>query len=56
MASNMQIKTSSVSNEEVIAITNLKPVHTAKMVHVKVLHYWKQNIQLGGGGTMERIG
>ncbi|CAN6999886.1 unnamed protein product [Brassica rapa subsp. trilocularis] len=48
MASKMQIKTSIVSNEQVIPINNLKPVHTTKMVHAKVLHSWKQNIQLGG--------
>ncbi|CAN6873172.1 unnamed protein product, partial [Brassica oleracea] len=48
MASKKQIKTSIVSNEQAIPINNLKPVHTAKMVHAKVLHSWKQNIQLGG--------
>ncbi|WZY72519.1 hypothetical protein YC2023_004759 [Brassica napus] len=52
MASKMQIKTSIVSNEQVIPINNLKPVHTTKMVHAKVLHSWKQNIQLGGETIM----
>ncbi|CAF1748489.1 unnamed protein product [Brassica oleracea var. botrytis] len=54
MASKKQIKTSIVSNEQAIPINNLKPVHTAKMVHAKVLHSWKQNIQLGGE-TMEFV-
>ena len=54
MASKKQIKTAIVSNEQAIPINNLKPVHTAKMVHAKVLHSWKQNIQLGGE-TMEGL-
>ena len=54
MASKKQIKTAIVSNEQAIPINNLKPVHTAKMVHAKVLHSWKQNIQLGGE-TMEFV-
>nr|AFO66530.1 putative nucleic acid-binding OB-fold protein [Brassica napus] len=54
MASKKQIKTVIVSNEQAIPINNLKPVHTAKMVHAKVLHSWKQNIQLGGE-TMEGL-
>ncbi|KAL0696756.1 hypothetical protein Bca4012_063936 [Brassica carinata] len=54
MASKMQIKTFSSANEAKIPINELKPKHTTKMVHVKVLHSWKQNVQ-PGGETLEFI-
>lgn len=50
----MQSKTFSSANEAKIAINDLKPKHTTKMVHVKVLHSWKQNVQ-PGGETMEFV-
>ncbi|KAG2299169.1 hypothetical protein Bca52824_035641 [Brassica carinata] len=54
MTSKMQIKTFSSANEAKIPINDLKPKHTTKMVHVKVLHSWKQNVQ-PGGETLEFV-
>ncbi|KAJ4905825.1 hypothetical protein Rs2_09483 [Raphanus sativus] len=51
MATQKQIRTLSASNRK-LTIQDLRPRHTSKLVHVKVLHSWVQNIQ---GETMEFI-
>ncbi|KAH0943462.1 hypothetical protein HID58_003099 [Brassica napus] len=50
MASKALNNTANDSTEQITAISDLKPKHTTKMVHVKVLHSWSQNINHGGGG------
>ena len=54
MATNMQIQTSKASNEKVTGIKDVRPWKNIWFVHVKVLHSWKQNIQLSEE-TMEFI-
>ncbi|WZY73364.1 hypothetical protein YC2023_005604 [Brassica napus] len=49
MASKALNNTANDSTEQITAISDLKPKHTTKMVHVKVLHSWSQNINHGGG-------
>ncbi|KAF8047789.1 hypothetical protein N665_2828s0003 [Sinapis alba] len=51
MTSQKKIRNSSASNET-LSIQDLRPRHTTKLVHVKVLHSWIQNIS---GETMEFI-
>ncbi|CAN7057124.1 unnamed protein product [Brassica rapa subsp. trilocularis] len=49
MATQKQIQTRHASNEKVtIQDLRLRPWHTTKLVHVKVLRSWVQNIQLSG--------
>ncbi|CAN6870781.1 unnamed protein product [Brassica oleracea] len=55
MASKALNNTANDSTEQITAISDLKPKHTTKKVHVKVLHSWTQNINQGGGGTMEFV-
>ncbi|CAG7894395.1 unnamed protein product, partial [Brassica rapa] len=56
MASKTQNNTANDSIEQITPIIDLKPKHTTKKVHVKVLHLWTQNINQGGGGeTMEFV-
>ncbi|XP_056854769.1 uncharacterized protein LOC130504203 [Raphanus sativus] len=42
------------ATQEITPISELKPRHTNKVVHVKVLHSWTQNINQGGE-TMEFV-
>nr|VDD33286.1 unnamed protein product [Brassica oleracea] len=53
MASKALNNTANDSKQQITAISDLKPKHTTKMVHVKVLHSWSQNINHGGGETLE---
>ncbi|WZZ41278.1 hypothetical protein YC2023_037537 [Brassica napus] len=57
MASKALNNTANDSKQQITGISDLKPKHTTKMVHVKVLHSWSQNINHGGGGgeTMEFV-
>ncbi|KAF3512425.1 hypothetical protein F2Q69_00003266 [Brassica cretica] len=48
MASKALNNTANDSTEQITAISDLKPKHTTKKVHVKVLHSWTQNINQGG--------
>ncbi|KAG2245745.1 hypothetical protein Bca52824_085373 [Brassica carinata] len=50
MASKALNNTANDSKQQITAISDLKPKHTTKMVHVKVLHSSSQNINHGGGG------
>ncbi|WZZ09365.1 hypothetical protein YC2023_095286 [Brassica napus] len=54
MASKALTNTANDSTEQITALSDLKPKHTTKMVHVKVLHSWSQNIN-HGGETMEFV-
>lgn len=36
------------ATQEITPISELKPRHTNKVVHVKVLHSWTRNINQGG--------
>lgn len=54
MASKALNNTANDSKQQITAISDLKPKHTTKMVHVKVLHSWSQNIN-HGGETMEFV-
>ncbi|CAN6937067.1 unnamed protein product, partial [Brassica oleracea] len=54
MASKVLNNTANDSKQQITAISDLKPKHTTKMVHVKVLHSWSQNIN-HGGETMEFV-
>uniref|UniRef100_A0A0D3CZU4 ATP-dependent DNA helicase n=2 Tax=Brassica oleracea TaxID=3712 RepID=A0A0D3CZU4_BRAOL len=54
MASKALNNTANDSKQQITGISDLKPKHTTKMVHVKVLHSWSQNIN-HGGETMEFV-
>ncbi|CAN6898125.1 unnamed protein product [Brassica oleracea] len=54
MASKALNNTSNDSKQQITGISDLKPKHTTKMVHVKILHSWSQNIN-HGGETMEFV-
>ncbi|WZZ31319.1 hypothetical protein YC2023_014720 [Brassica napus] len=56
MASKALNNTANDSKQQITGISDLKPKNTTKMVHVKVLHSWSQNINhRGGGETMEFV-
>ncbi|CAF2064053.1 unnamed protein product, partial [Brassica napus] len=48
MASKALNNTANDSKQQITAISDLKPKYTTKMVHVKVLHSWSQNINHRG--------
>ncbi|KAG2289551.1 hypothetical protein Bca52824_049155 [Brassica carinata] len=45
MATKMQIQASKGPNEQSVVFGDLKPWKNTWLVHVKVLHAWKQYIQ-----------